>query len=343
MNLPPTAALQDRPPAIRLLEAKLTGDPSGAVMDGRGDALLHGPPEPIFRDGHHDAPDRRSIPPQDGTPDANRTNGTFALGDSITLGAHVLQVCHQRCRIRDGLVCHRRQAVGQYTLDLRAGKKGQHEVLRRQRPAARARRQAARPGRRLAGRADRGCLRRGAALAAAPDVRRVRAAGTAGDRARKPPLLDGSGPRPGRGSRTHGEDLNRERAALATGAAALILTATTNLRDGHVMSDGYDERMRRWRLVLGEAGVAGPELGGGDARIDAALGACTTPTETTDRTEQSRPQRQAGFGGSRPRGRPTRSATSARSSRSKRGPGHAEGTRIEALKPDPAAARAGDA
>jgi len=52
----------------------------------------------------------------------------------------------------------------------------------RQRPAARPRRQAARPGGRLAGRAERGCLRRRAARAAA-DVRRVRATGTAGDRA----------------------------------------------------------------------------------------------------------------------------------------------------------------
>ena len=52
----------------------------------------------------------------------------------------------------------------------------------RQRPAARPRRQAARPGGRLAGRAERGRLRRRAARAA-PDVRRVRATGTAGDRA----------------------------------------------------------------------------------------------------------------------------------------------------------------
>ena len=51
-----------------------------------------------------------------------------------------------------------------------------------QRPAARPRRQAACPGGRLAGRAERGRLHRRAARAAA-DVRRVRAAGTPGDRA----------------------------------------------------------------------------------------------------------------------------------------------------------------
>jgi Mg-chelatase subunit ChlD len=38
------------------------------------------------------------------------------------------------------------------------------------------------------------------------------------------------------------------------------------------MTDGYDERMRRWRLVLGDAGVKLP-LSGADAGVDAALGA----------------------------------------------------------------------
>ena len=38
------------------------------------------------------------------------------------------------------------------------------------------------------------------------------------------------------------------------------------------MSDGYDERMRRWRLVLGDAGLKLP-LSGADAGVDAALGA----------------------------------------------------------------------
>jgi Mg-chelatase subunit ChlD len=39
------------------------------------------------------------------------------------------------------------------------------------------------------------------------------------------------------------------------------------------MSAGHDERMRRWRLVLGAADGTGVSLGGDDARIDAALGA----------------------------------------------------------------------
>jgi Mg-chelatase subunit ChlD len=39
------------------------------------------------------------------------------------------------------------------------------------------------------------------------------------------------------------------------------------------MSAGRDERMRRWRLVLGAADGTGVSLGGDDARIDAALGA----------------------------------------------------------------------
>jgi Mg-chelatase subunit ChlD len=38
------------------------------------------------------------------------------------------------------------------------------------------------------------------------------------------------------------------------------------------MNDGYDERMRRWRLVLGDAGMKLP-LSGPDAGVDAALGA----------------------------------------------------------------------
>ena len=64
-----------------------------------------------------------------------------------------------------------------------AGRRGLGRgVPGRQRPAARPRRQAARPGGRLAGRAERGRLRRHAARAAA-DVRRIRATGTAGDRA----------------------------------------------------------------------------------------------------------------------------------------------------------------
>ena len=47
------------------------------------------------------------------------------------------------------------------------------------------------------------------------------------------------------------------------------------------MTDGPDERMRRWRLVLGEAGVAMP-LDGGDARVDAALGALYDSDDPAD-------------------------------------------------------------
>ena len=39
------------------------------------------------------------------------------------------------------------------------------------------------------------------------------------------------------------------------------------------MSREHDERMRRWRLVLGAADGTGVALTGDDARIDAALGA----------------------------------------------------------------------
>jgi Mg-chelatase subunit ChlD len=39
------------------------------------------------------------------------------------------------------------------------------------------------------------------------------------------------------------------------------------------MRAGHDERMRRWRLVLGAADGTGVSLGGDDARIDSALGA----------------------------------------------------------------------
>ena len=64
------------------------------------------------------------------------------------------------------------------------------------------------------------------------------------------------------------------------------------------MTDDPGERMRRWRLVLGEAGVAMP-LSGGDERIDAALAALYDSDGTTDRTGS--PQRQAAFGTSAPR------------------------------------------
>ena len=64
------------------------------------------------------------------------------------------------------------------------------------------------------------------------------------------------------------------------------------------MNTGHDERMRRWRLVLGEAGPQVP-LGGADARIDGALGALYDSEESTG--SQSAARRQAGFGASAPR------------------------------------------
>ncbi len=70
------------------------------------------------------------------------------------------------------------------------------------------------------------------------------------------------------------------------------------------MSAGHDERMRRWRLVLGEAADINMPLGGGDARIDAALGTLYDCDDNADRPGFGRHgagQRQAGFGASAPR------------------------------------------
>ena len=64
------------------------------------------------------------------------------------------------------------------------------------------------------------------------------------------------------------------------------------------MSAGHDERMRRWRLVLGEAAGINMPLGGGDARIDAALGALYDADESAP---PNAARRQAGFGASAPR------------------------------------------
>ncbi|MFI5082638.1 MAG: hypothetical protein ACHQCE_16315, partial [Streptosporangiales bacterium] len=66
------------------------------------------------------------------------------------------------------------------------------------------------------------------------------------------------------------------------------------------MTDGPDERMRRWRLVLGEAGITMP-LSGGDAHIDAALGALYDCDDGAGGAEQGVRRRQAGFGASAPR------------------------------------------
>ena len=65
------------------------------------------------------------------------------------------------------------------------------------------------------------------------------------------------------------------------------------------MTSGPDERMHRWRLVLGEAGVAMP-LNGVDARVDAALGALYD-SDGGGGDGQGFLRRQAGFGASAPR------------------------------------------
>jgi Mg-chelatase subunit ChlD len=66
------------------------------------------------------------------------------------------------------------------------------------------------------------------------------------------------------------------------------------------MTDSFDERLRRWRLVLGgtEDGTGVP-LDGDDARIDAALGALYDSDEDPGRPGAL--QRQAGLSGSAPR------------------------------------------
>ena len=65
------------------------------------------------------------------------------------------------------------------------------------------------------------------------------------------------------------------------------------------MTADHDERMRRWRLVLGEAAGIEMPLGGGDARIDAALGALYDSDESDGRPSAA--QRRTGFGASAPR------------------------------------------
>jgi len=65
------------------------------------------------------------------------------------------------------------------------------------------------------------------------------------------------------------------------------------------MSTGHDERMRRWRLVLGAADGTGVRLAGDDARIDSALGALYDSDESPGL--QPVPRRQAGLGASAPR------------------------------------------
>ena len=65
------------------------------------------------------------------------------------------------------------------------------------------------------------------------------------------------------------------------------------------MSPGDDERMRRWRLVLGAADGTGVALTGDDARIDAALGALYDSDERPGLEPAGK--RQAGLGASAPR------------------------------------------
>jgi Mg-chelatase subunit ChlD len=70
------------------------------------------------------------------------------------------------------------------------------------------------------------------------------------------------------------------------------------------MSAGPDERMRRWRLVLGGASDGtGASLAGDDARIDAALSALydADGPEGDDRGGQAAGRRGAGLGASAPR------------------------------------------
>src|SRR5260370_27886928 len=64
------------------------------------------------------------------------------------------------------------------------------------------------------------------------------------------------------------------------------------------MTPGHEERVRRWRLVLGEAAGIEAPLGGGDARMDAALSALYDSEESTP---PNAAPRRAGFGASAPR------------------------------------------
>src|SRR5690348_5361141 len=67
------------------------------------------------------------------------------------------------------------------------------------------------------------------------------------------------------------------------------------------MSAGYDERMRRWRLVLGDAGMKLP-LSGTDAGVDAALGALyDSGGDGGGPGGQPGTRRQGGLGASAPR------------------------------------------
>jgi len=68
------------------------------------------------------------------------------------------------------------------------------------------------------------------------------------------------------------------------------------------MTIGPEERMRRWRLILGGADDGtGTSLGGGDARIDAALSALYDSDADQDSGSQAGRQRGSGLAASAPR------------------------------------------
>jgi len=68
------------------------------------------------------------------------------------------------------------------------------------------------------------------------------------------------------------------------------------------MTSGPDERMRRWRLILGGADDGtGTSLGGDDARIDAALSALYDSDADQDSGSQAGRQRGSGLAASAPR------------------------------------------
>ena len=68
------------------------------------------------------------------------------------------------------------------------------------------------------------------------------------------------------------------------------------------MTTGPEERMRRWRLILGGADDGtGTSLGGGDARIDAALSALYDSDADQDSGSQAGRQRGSGLAASAPR------------------------------------------
>src|SRR5580658_10566261 len=67
------------------------------------------------------------------------------------------------------------------------------------------------------------------------------------------------------------------------------------------MTAAHDERMRRWRLVLGAADGTGVSLTGDDARIDAALGALYDSDAEVGGGPEPTSKRPAGLGASAPR------------------------------------------